>query len=79
MPHATRAGEEALQLARGENAELKRALGQETFEKEASHKSCEELRAMVKRAEGERVDLSRVLQELRQKLAGESQPQACST
>lgn len=62
--------EEALQLARAEIIELKRTLAQETFEKDASHKSCDELRVMVKKAEGDRVDLSRHLQDMRQRLSG---------
>jgi len=62
---------EALQLAKAENVELKRAIGQEVFEKEASQQSCEELRGMVKRCEGEKVDLSRLVQDLKQRITGE--------
>jgi len=55
---------------RNEITDLKRTIGQEIFEKEAVQKTSNELRNMVKKAEGDKVDLSRVIQEGKQKIAG---------
>ena len=55
---------------RNEITDLRRTIGQEIFEKEAIQKTSNELRNMVKKAEGEKVDLNRIIQEGKQKTAG---------
>ena len=58
-------------MMRNEITDLKRAVGQEVFEKEAVQKTANDLRNMVKRAEGEKVELNRIIQESRQKITSE--------
>ena len=50
--------------------ELKRAINQEVFEKEASQNSATDLRNMVRRVEGEKSDLQHTIQETKQALSG---------
>ena len=51
--------------------ELKRNLNDECHEKEAVTKSAEELRATVKKNEGDKIELNRALADSRQKCASE--------
>lgn len=55
---------------RNEIADLKRVIGQEIYEKEATQSSANELRILLKKADGEKVELNHALQELRQRNAG---------
>ena len=63
-------GEELRELMRKEIIDLKRGVNEEVHEKEAVQKTANDLRNMVKRAEGEKTELSRLLQDARQKIAG---------
>ena len=63
-------GEEHGELQRKEIIEVKRLLNEEIREKEAVQKTANELRNMVKKAEGEKTELARLLQDGRQKIAG---------
>lgn len=55
---------------RNEITDLRRAIGQEVFEKEAVQKTSNELRNMVKKAESDKVELNRIIQENKQKISG---------
>jgi len=48
---------------------LRRALGEEAYEKEAVQKTATDLRNMVKQLEVEKVDSGRTVQDLRQRIA----------
>lgn len=61
---------EAYEQSLSEIANIKRAIEQETFEKDAALKSSTDLRNMVKKTEGEKLELNRIIQELKQKLSG---------
>ncbi len=50
---------------------MKRLLSEETREKEAVQKTAADLRNMVKKVEAEKTELARLLQDSRQKVAGE--------
>ena len=63
-------GDEHIELQRKEIIEVKRLLNEEVREKEAVQKTANELRNMVKKAEGEKTELARLLQDSRQKTAG---------
>jgi len=63
------AGEQQ-EVARGDLTALRLALTQESFEKDASQKSCAELRVDVKRLDAEKTQLSHVVHELTQKISG---------
>lgn len=63
-------GEEHSELQRKDMVEVKRLLQEETREKEAVQKSAADLRNMVKRAEAEKTELSRLLQDARQRITG---------
>jgi len=63
-------GEEQRELLRKEIADLKRALYEETYEKEAVQKTANDLRNMVKKSEAEKADLSRLIAEAKQRIAG---------
>ena len=65
-------GDEHIELQRKEIIEVKRLLNEEIREKEAVQKTANELRNMVKKAEGEKTELARLLQDSRQKGAGTS-------
>ena len=52
--------------------ELKRNLNDENHEKEAVSKTAEELRATVKKNEGDKIELNRALADTRQKCASKS-------
>ena len=64
------AGEEHQELQRKEIIEVKRLLNEEIREKEAVQKTANDLRNMVKKAEGEKTELSRLLQDARLKIGG---------
>lgn len=64
------AGEEQRELMRNEITDLRRAIGQEVFEKEAIQKTSNEMRNMVKKAESDKVELNRIIQDCKQKIAG---------
>ena len=63
-------GEEQREQLRNEITDLRRTIGQEKFEKEAVQKTSNEMRNMVKKAESDKVDLSRTIQEYKQKISG---------
>ena len=65
-----RAGEEQREGLRKEIADLRRALHEERYEKEAVQAGATDLRNMVKRVEAERAELGRLIQEARQRIAG---------
>lgn len=50
--------------------DLRRAIGQEQFEKEAVQKTANDLRNMVMKAESEKTELCRFIQDERQKIGG---------
>lgn len=51
--------------------DLKRSINEEVREKEAIGRTADELRNKVKKAESEKTDLSRALQDSRQRIDGE--------
>ncbi len=61
---------------RNEMAVLKRAVGQETYEKEAIQASANELRSLLKKSDGEKVEMNHILQETRQRITGKLTPWA---
>ena len=63
-------GDEQKELMKSEMSDLQRLIRQEQFEKEAAQKTADDLRTMVKKAEADKVELSRVLQDERHKNAG---------
>ena len=63
------AGEQQ-EVARGDLTALRLALTQESFEKDASQKSCAELRVDVKRLDAEKTQLSHVVHESTHKISG---------
>ena len=63
------AGEQQ-EVARGDLTALRLALTQETFEKDASQKSCAELRVDVRKLDAEKTQLSHVVHESTQKISG---------
>ena len=66
------AGDEHKELMRKDIIDLKRAMNDEIHEKEATQKSANDLRNMVKKAEAEKIELNRSLQDAGQKIAGQS-------
>lgn len=64
---------EAYELSVSEISNLKRTIEQETFEKDAALKSSTDFRNMVKKSEGEKLELNRINQELKQKISGTSE------
>lgn len=63
--------EENGELQRKHIFDLKRNINDEIREKETVCKTANDLRAKVKASEGEKVDLSRSIQELRQRVSSE--------
>ena len=57
-------------MMRTDITNLKRAVNEEVHEKEAVQKTANDLRNHVKKAEGEKTELSRLLQDARQKISG---------
>jgi predicted RNase H-like nuclease (RuvC/YqgF family) len=53
---------------RKEVTDLKRSVSEEVYEKEAVQRTANDLRNMVKKLEAEKVENSRVIQELKQRL-----------
>jgi len=49
---------------------VKRALYEESYENEAVQKTANDLRNMVKKAEADKADLNRQIQEAKQRIAG---------
>ena len=64
------AGDEHKELMRKDIIDLKRAMNDEIHEKEATQKAANDLRNMVKKAEAEKIELNRSLQDAGQKIAG---------
>ena len=58
------------EILRAEIADIRRAASQEMFEKEAVLKTANDLRNMVKRLEGEKVELNRLVQDLKARVTG---------
>jgi len=65
------AADEAKELLKSESSDLRRIIGQEQFEKETVQKTANDLCNMVKKAESDKTDLSRIIQDEKQKNAGE--------
>jgi len=65
------AGEEQREAMRKDVLELKRNMNDEVREKDAIAKTSEELRNVVKKNEGDKIELSRALTDTRQRAAGE--------
>ena len=65
-------GEEIQEQNRREISELKRSINEEIREKETVSKTAEELRVNVKKIEGEKTEVSRNVQDSKQKIAGKS-------
>ena len=63
-------GDEHKELMRKDIVDLKRAMNDEIHEKEATQKAANDLRNMVKKAEAEKIELNRSLQDAGQKIAG---------
>mgnify|MGYP001800086300 CR=1 FL=1 len=63
--------EENIELQHKQVFDLKRNINDEIREKEAVAKTAQELRNKVKATEAEKVDLSRNIQELRQRVSSE--------
>ncbi len=57
---------------RKDNADLKRAINEEIHEKEAVQKTAHDLRNIVKKVEGDKMELNRGVQEGRQRIGGQS-------
>lgn len=55
---------------RKEIMSLKRSLAEETYEKDAIQTTSNNLRNMVKKTEGEKLELNRLLQEANQRVTG---------
>ena len=55
---------------RREIVETKRAMNEEAREKELVGKTAEELRGKVKKAEADKTEMSRVIQEAKQRISG---------
>ena len=66
------AGEDARDLVRKENLELKRGLSSEQSEKEAINQANEQLRNSIKKIEQEKTNLFRNVEERNQRIASES-------
>ena len=64
-------GDENRELMRKEITELKRAINEEVLEKEAVQKTAAELRGIIKRSEGEKIELSRHVADAKQRIGGE--------
>jgi hypothetical protein len=62
--------DELREVAKSEMTDLRRIIGQEQFEKEAVQKTANDLRNMVMKVESEKTDLNRLIQDEKQKLAG---------
>jgi len=62
--------DEQKEVTRSDMTALRLAVTQETFEKDALQKSCTDLRAQVKRLESEKGELSRIVQEAKQRVSG---------
>ena len=56
---------------KSESSDLRRLISQEQFEKEAVQKTANDLRNMVKKVESDKTDLGRIIQDEKQKNAGE--------
>ena len=52
--------------------EVKRALGEEIREKEMVGRTADDLRNKVKKLEGDKTEMGRIIQEAKQKIGGES-------
>ena len=63
-------GDEHKELMRKDIIDLKRTMNDEIHEKEATQKAAIDLRNMVKKAEGEKIELNRSLLDAGQKIAG---------
>lgn len=61
-------GEEQKESMRNEIVELRRAINQETYEKEVIQKTSNDMRNFAKKAEAEKVELSRIIHECQQKI-----------
>lgn len=61
-----------MESLRKEMMSLKRSLAEETYEKEAIQTTSNNLRNMVKKTEGEKLELNRILQEANQRVTGKS-------
>jgi hypothetical protein len=62
--------EEHRELLRKEVVDTKRALNEEVSEKEAGQRTCADLRNTIKKAEADKTELARVLQEARHRIGG---------
>lgn len=62
--------EAAKQHSLSEILNLKRALGQEAFEKNAAQKAANDLRNMIKKSESEKLEQNHIIQELKQRISG---------
>jgi phage terminase Nu1 subunit (DNA packaging protein) len=58
------------EVAKSEMTDLRRVISQEQFEKEAVQKTANDLRNMVMKAESEKTELCRFIQDEKQKIAG---------
>jgi len=70
------AADEQKELARSDVNALRVAVTQETFEKDTLQQSCADLRAQLKKLDSEKAELSRVVQDAKQKVSGT--PLRCS-
>ena len=55
-----------------EATDLKRAINEEIHEKESVQKTAHDLRNQVKKAEGEKIEQNRVIQDSKQRIGGET-------
>ena len=63
------AGVDERELLRKEMADLRRAVSEELYEKEAVQKTANELRGAVKNLEADKVDNARAIHDLKQRIA----------
>ena len=63
-------GEEVKEQMRREIVETKRAMNEEAREKELVGKTADELRGKVKKAEADKTEMNRVIQEAKQRISG---------
>jgi 7-cyano-7-deazaguanine synthase in queuosine biosynthesis len=70
IPIYALSADEMREVAKSEMTDLRRAIGQEQFEKEAVQKTANDLRNMVMKAESEKTELCRFIQDERQKIGG---------
>ncbi len=66
------AGDENRELMRKEITELKRAINEEVLEKEAVQKTAAELRGTIKKSEGDKIELSRLVGDAKQRIGGQN-------